>query len=231
MCYVLGSLKVSLAFGRTCERHLSPCVLLQKNTPPLCWLVWCCRRIGGKQHVNTVLVSIFGLPLFFVLYFLNSATTGHFLAIKMTEWTRAVKMHHNECRVFCNKHITAAGTAWFPLILPWTSSRTSSYPQQMALERSHESRNLLLSWFQVSWRQHIEGFICRRKRRRLFLFIISVSEFYCLYIPSCVTPGSYRPARVSATVFLKDLQFIWNSHKWIRMLFCSSVCSTRSHRG
>lgn len=175
------------------------------------------------------------LSLFFVLYSLTnlfSATTGHFLAIKTTEWSRAVKMHHNKFRVFYNKHITAAGTAWFPLILPWTSSRTSSYPQQMALERSHESRNLLLSWFQVSWRQHIEGFICRRKRRRRFLFIISGSEFYCLYILLyCVTSGSYHPARVSATVFLKGLQFVWNSHKWIRMLFCSSVCSTRSHRG
>lgn len=84
----------------------------------------------------------------------------------------------------CNKQITAAGSAWFSLILSWKSACTSSYSQQVAPKSSQESRNLLLSWFQVSWRQQM--LIGRRgKRLWMFLSVISVLdsnifEYLCL---------------------------------------------------
>lgn len=115
----------------------------------------------------------------------------------------------------CNKHVIAACTLWFPLILSWKSSRSSSYAQQRAPELSHESRNLLLSWFQVVWRLHVEGFNCRRKRRRRLLFIISALELYNM----CLQQSTW------------SLPFIFNSQKCFWVLFCSSLCSTKSHRG
>lgn len=43
ICYILGSLKVSLAFGKKCETHWRSCVL-QKNTPPRGWLLMLVER-------------------------------------------------------------------------------------------------------------------------------------------------------------------------------------------
>lgn len=97
-------------------------------------------------------------------------TTGNFLAIKLSARGRTVKMQSIPCtsvinrfqlRVQCDSH--------------WSSACTSSYSQQMAPELSQDSRNSLLSWFQVSWRQQM--LIGRRRKRRwMFLSIMSILE-------------------------------------------------------